>query len=62
MASKLRILVTGLIAQQGIEEINRRYSFHCQAAREVAREYFDSRKVLSRLIDEAFHFAASQIA
>jgi len=37
----------------GIEEINNRYKFHCQAAREIAEEYFDARKVLPRLIERA---------
>ena len=35
----------------GIGEINRRYEFHCQAARELAEEYFDARKVLRHLIE-----------
>jgi len=37
----------------GIEEVNRRYEWHCRAARLLAEEYFDSRKVLSRLLEEA---------
>src|SRR5262249_19000254 len=37
----------------GIEEINSRYEFHCRAAREIAAEYFDARKVLSRLLEQA---------
>jgi hypothetical protein len=44
-------------ALEGIQEINRRYSFHCRAAREVAGDYFDSRKVLSSLLDRALHFS-----
>jgi hypothetical protein len=36
----------------GLEEINHRYDFHCRAAREIAEEYFDSRKVLARLLDD----------
>lgn len=36
-----------------IEEINNRYKFHCKAAKEIAEEYFDSRKVLTNLIEEA---------
>ena len=39
----------------GIEEINRRYDFHCRAAREIAAEYFDARKVLSRLVSCAMN-------
>ena len=38
-------------ALAGIEEINSRYEFHCQAARAIAEEYFDARKVLPRLIE-----------
>jgi hypothetical protein len=37
-------------ALSGIEEINKRYDFHCEKAREIAEEYFDSDKVLSSLI------------
>jgi hypothetical protein len=40
-------------AAEGVEEIRRRYPEHCRAARAVAEEYFDSRKVLSRLIEVA---------
>jgi len=36
----------------GIEEINNRYEFHCKSARFVAEEYFDSKKILTSLIDE----------
>ena len=38
-------------ALAGIEEINHRYEFHCQAARSIAEEYFDAAKVLPRLIE-----------
>ena len=41
----------------GIEAVNSRYEFHCRAAREIAEEYFDARKVLSRLIDQAMNAA-----
>jgi hypothetical protein len=37
----------------GITEINKRYEFHCRAARSIAEEYFDARQVLSQLIDRA---------
>ncbi len=37
----------------GLEETNNRYEFHCRAARAIAAEYFDSRKVLSQLIERA---------
>jgi hypothetical protein len=36
-----------------IEEVNRRYRLHCRAARSLAEEYFDARKVLPRLIERA---------
>jgi len=36
-----------------LAEINGRYAFHCQAARAVAEDYFDSRTVLRHLIDRA---------
>ena len=42
-------------ALAGIEEINRRYEFHCKAARVIAEEYFDARKVLHRLVDCAMN-------
>jgi hypothetical protein len=41
-----------------IERVNRRYEHHCRAARNVAREYFDSRVVLSHLIERAMSKAA----
>ena len=40
-------------AVAAIEEVNRRYEFHCYRARELAEEYLDSQKVLSRLLAEA---------
>lgn len=40
-------------ALAGVEAISSHYEFHCKAAREVAEEHFDSRKVLSRLIEGA---------
>ncbi len=42
---------TPVEAIAGIEEINSRYEFHCRAAREIAEAYFDSNKVLTRLIE-----------
>ena len=39
-------------AQAGVEEIQRNYDKHCRAARAVAEEYFDSDKVLTRLLDK----------
>jgi hypothetical protein len=38
-------------AAAAIEEINRDYPRHCRAAREIAEEYFDGRKVAARLLD-----------
>jgi hypothetical protein len=38
-------------AASGVEEINARYPAHCRAARALAEDYFDSRKVLPRLIE-----------
>ncbi len=38
----------------GIEEVARRYDFHCRAAREIVAEYFDARKVLTHLLERAF--------
>jgi hypothetical protein len=39
----------------GVEAINSRYEFHCKAARAMAEEYFDSRKVLERLIERSMN-------
>jgi glycosyltransferase involved in cell wall biosynthesis len=36
-----------------IEAINRSYQHHCKAAREMAEEYFDSQKVLAKLLNRA---------
>lgn len=38
-------------AVDAIQTIERDYSKHCQAAREVAREYFDGSRVLGRLLN-----------
>ncbi len=40
-------------ALAGVEAISSRYAFHSNAARALAEEYFDSRKVLARLIEGA---------
>jgi hypothetical protein len=45
-------------ALAGIEEVNRRYEFHCRAAREIAHEYFDARRVLPGLIEQAMNATA----
>jgi hypothetical protein len=39
-------------AIQGVERIAGNYEHHCRAARAVAEEYFDSDKVLGRLLDD----------
>jgi len=38
-------------ALSAIEAINSDYDFHCRAAREIAGEYFDSRRVLLQLLE-----------
>ena len=38
-------------AVAGVEEISGNYECHCRAAREIAEEYFDSDKVLPRLLE-----------
>ena len=40
-------------AVAAIDEVNARYEVHCRAARELAREYFDARKILSSLVEAA---------
>jgi hypothetical protein len=40
-------------AVAGIEAINGRYLFHCEAARELAGEYLDHRKVIPRMLELA---------
>ena len=40
-------------AVAAIESINGSYLHHCQSAREIAEEYFDSQKVLSSLLNQA---------
>lgn len=37
-----------------IKEINKRYEFHCQRARETAQTYFDANQVLTCLIENCF--------
>jgi hypothetical protein len=41
-------------AAAAIEEVNARYSHHCTAAREIAEAHFDSRSVLTDLLDRAY--------
>ncbi len=38
-------------AVAGIEEINRDYPAHCRSAREIAEAYFDSDKVLTKILE-----------
>jgi hypothetical protein len=40
-------------AIQGAEEIRRNYALHCQAAHEIAQEYFAADKVLDKLLRDA---------
>ena len=40
-------------AVAAIEDVNTRYELHCRAAREIAAEYFDFRKVLPAMIEKA---------
>ena len=40
-------------ASAAIERVSRDYEFHCRAARDIAEEYFDARRVLSSLLDRA---------
>jgi hypothetical protein len=40
-------------AVEGVKEIQRNYGPHCQAAREIAREYCAAEKVLSKLLHDA---------
>lgn len=45
-------------AAAAIKEVESHYARHAKAAREVAEEYFDSNKVLTRLIEESFQNTA----
>ena len=45
-------------ALEGVQEIETRYKFHCDSARAIAEAYFDSAKVLSRLLAEVYLTAA----
>jgi hypothetical protein len=40
-------------AVAGIREVEANHERHSRAAREIAEEYFDARKVLSRLVEAA---------
>jgi len=39
-------------ALEGIEDVRSRYGAHCLAAREIAEEFFDGRKVLAKLLKD----------
>lgn len=39
-------------AVAALEDLEQRYDVHCRAAREITAEYFDSRRVLPRLLDD----------
>ncbi len=41
-------------AVDGIDKIDSDYKFHCKEAREIAREYFDYKNVLTRLIENIY--------
>ncbi|MHB1562125.1 MAG: glycosyltransferase, partial [Isosphaeraceae bacterium] len=45
-----------------VEEVNRRYDHHCRAARDLAIAYFDSRAVLTRLIESASRISVNRRA
>jgi hypothetical protein len=40
-------------ATAAIEQVSRAYALHCLAAREMAQEYFDARRVLASLLERA---------
>jgi hypothetical protein len=44
-----------------IQEVEGNYARHAKVARSIAAEYFDSHKVLSRLIEEAFQCASVSV-
>ena len=41
-------------AVAAMEDASARYDMHCRAARELAEQYFDSRKVLGQLVEDCF--------
>jgi hypothetical protein len=46
-------------AIEAIASVNSRYEWHCRAARELAEAYFDSRPVLTRLIESSISGAGA---
>jgi hypothetical protein len=49
-------------AVEGIRDVEARYARHAAAAREIAREYFDSERVLTSLVDRALTAPAASAA
>jgi len=47
-------------ALTAIDKINSHYRRHCEAAREIAEEFFDARKLLPPLLEKALHPAVKQ--
>ena len=45
-------------AVAGIREVERNYAHHARAARQIAEQYFDSDKVLGKLLEEAMNATA----
>jgi hypothetical protein len=45
-------------AVAAIQDVNRRYEVHCRAARALAEAYFDSDRVLNKLIEDAWTSAS----
>ncbi len=45
---------TPAAAREAIREVCGDYNRHCKAARDIAEEFFDSRRVLSRLLESVF--------
>ncbi|HWQ90873.1 MAG TPA: hypothetical protein VN673_04325 [Clostridia bacterium] len=45
-------------AADGVREITSRYAAHCSAARAIAEEYFHSRKILTRLLNQIYSIKA----
>jgi hypothetical protein len=49
-------------AQEAVEAVASRPEIHASAAREIAREYFDSGRVITRLIHEVYSASAAPIS
>jgi hypothetical protein len=48
-------------AAAAIEDVQGRYEFHCRAAREIAEEFFDARRVLPRLLEQNLHASRPRV-